>query len=157
VDLLNAGFVERILLALREADFPPDCLVLEITEGVVLQDIAAAEAVMHRLRNAGVHFALDDFGSGYSNLAYLHRLPISLLKLDRSLVNDLENTRSAQAIVQHLVALCHDLGIRAVCEGVERESQAVFLSNAVCDEVQGFLYSRPAPSEEIDTMLRSAA
>jgi diguanylate cyclase (GGDEF)-like protein len=156
IDLLSPGFVDRVVDALDDVGYPADRLVLEITEGVVLQDITAAEAVMHQLRDVGVQFALDDFGSGYSNLAYLRRLPISLLKLDRSLLKDLENTPSAQAIIEHLVALCHDLDIRAVCEGVETQSQATFLSDVFCDKAQGFLYSRPAPPAEIQRLLNEA-
>lgn len=155
LDLLSAGFTDRVLRALRATDYPSDRLILEITEGVVLQDIATAEVVMRKLRGAGVHFALDDFGSGYSNLAYLHRLPISVLKMDRSLLKDVEHARSGQAIIQHVVALCHDLNIRAVCEGVERETQAHFLSDVMCDKAQGFLYSRPAPPTIIEEILRN--
>jgi len=155
LDLLSVGFTDRVLGALRDSDYPSDRLILEITEGVVLQDIATAELVMRKLRGAGVHFALDDFGSGYSNLAYLHRLPISVLKMDRSLLKDVEHARSGQAIIQHVVALCHDLNIRAVCEGVERETQAHFLSDVMCDKAQGFLYSRPAPPAIVEAILRT--
>lgn len=155
IDLLSAGFTDRVVAALEDASYPPHRLILEITEGVVLQDIATAELVMRKLRDAGIQFALDDFGSGYSNLAYLHHLPISVLKMDRSLLKDVEHARSGQAIIRHVVALCHDLEIRAVCEGVERESQANFLSDVMCDKAQGFLYSRPVPPATIEAILRS--
>jgi diguanylate cyclase (GGDEF)-like protein len=152
LDLLTSDFADRTLSELQATGFPADHLVLEVTEGAVLDDVDAAIATMRRLTAAGVQFALDDFGSGYSNLSYVHRLPISTLKLDKSLLGDPVGG-SADAIIEHVVALCRQLKVRAVCEGVETTDQAAFLRRIACEFGQGFLYYRPASVPAIERLL----
>lgn len=154
VDLLHPGFVERITTLLAECAFPSDRLVLEITEGVLLGDLRMASEVMEVLSAAGVLFALDDFGSGYSNLLYLRHLPLAALKLDRSLVQGIASDGGAMAIVRNLIALCNDLDIRAISEGVESEEQARTLLLMSCEYAQGFLFPGPFSAAEADAVLR---
>jgi diguanylate cyclase (GGDEF)-like protein len=146
VELLDRNFERAVLRAIREEAFPANRLVLEITEGVVLHNLEAARKVMLGLRAAGVAFALDDFGSGYSNLSYLRDLPLAALKIDRALILDLETDRAAQAIIRNTVSLCRDLDISVVCEGVETTGQLAFLETIGCHRAQGFLFYRPLPS-----------
>jgi EAL domain-containing protein (putative c-di-GMP-specific phosphodiesterase class I) len=104
------------------------------------------------LRALGVRIALDDFGSGYSNLGYLQRFPIDKLKIDRAFVTPLGRTANAGVIIQAIVALGRALGLKVLVEGVETEEQRVLLRMAGCDEMQGFLFARPVPSKAIDRL-----
>lgn len=157
IELLDDGFAEDVLAALEQNQFDAGRLVLEITEGVVLRNVSLAKTVMTRLCDRGVTFALDDFGVGYSNLSSLTRLPISVLKIDRSLLLDVETDPSAQVIIRNIVALCHDLGVRAVSEGAERAGQLNFLRSIGCDSVQGFLCGRPVNAALAEAMLLESA
>jgi diguanylate cyclase (GGDEF)-like protein len=154
LDLLHPGFVDRISRILAGCGYPGERLVLEITEGVLLDDLQAATEVIATLASKKVMFALDDFGSGYSNLLYLRHLPLAALKLDRSLVQGIGSDGGAMAIVRNLIALCNDLDIRAICEGVETEEQARILTFMSCEYAQGYLFSKPLWAAEADLVLR---
>lgn len=153
LELLHDGCAEGILRILDEEAFSAGHLVLEITEGAVLQNVGGAVKVMNRLRRHGIAFALDDFGSGYSNLSSLRRLPISFLKMDRSLVVDLERDDAAKIIIRNVIKLCHDMGIRSVGEGVETTEQLHFLREVGCDAAQGYLCGRPGSAEDVAATL----
>jgi EAL domain-containing protein (putative c-di-GMP-specific phosphodiesterase class I) len=131
-------------------------LLLEITEGAVIQNLALVERVMRNLRASGVQFALDDFGCGYSDLSTLRKLPISVLKLDRSLLIDAENDVAARIILRNVVALCRELRIRSICEGAETAAQLRFLREIGCDSVQGFASGRPSSPAAVEAFLRPA-
>jgi diguanylate cyclase (GGDEF)-like protein/PAS domain S-box-containing protein len=141
--LAEPGFCELVESVLAETGFPADRLWLEITEGALLRDPAAAIAILESLRSAGVHLAIDDFGTGYSSLSYLKRLPVEALKIDRSFVEHLETDPDDRAIVEAIVALGGTLGLEVVAEGIERPGQAVELATRGCHLAQGFLYGRP--------------
>lgn len=145
-EFLAPNFVEEVLEALAAANMSGDRLVLEITESVMMARLDVAGGIMNRLKERGVAFALDDFGCGYSNLAYLRQLPITTVKLDQSLLSDVEDAK-AQAIVRYVVALCRELGIVTVCEGVETIAQLDFIRSIGCDHAQGYLLGRPTPGE----------
>jgi diguanylate cyclase (GGDEF)-like protein/PAS domain S-box-containing protein len=136
--------VHSILL---ETGLKPDRLELEITEGVLIDDFSRAVSILRKLKLLGVHIALDDFGSGYSSLSYLHAFPFEKIKIDRVFVGDLENNHHAMAIVRAIVTLGHSLNIPVLAEGVENDSQLSFLAQEGCDEVQGYLTGRPQPIE----------
>ena len=155
LELLERGFTRSVEQLLIETGFPAEKLVLEITEGVALKNMRVAERVMRRLLRTGVRFALDDFGCGYTNLSYLRRLPISILKIDGSLLVDVATQQPAQVIIQNIVSLCHDLGIRSVCEGAETEGQLSFLRDAGCNAVQGYVLARPTPAADVVPMLEA--
>jgi len=140
--LADPNFPERVESLLREIDFHPAQLILEITEGALMRDPAAAVASLERLSRLGIRLAVDDFGTGYSSLAYLRQFPVDILKIDQSFVNDMLDypTRSlAQAIVQ----ISHTLGLMPIAEGVESEEQAAALRSFGCDMAQGYLLARP--------------
>lgn len=157
LELLDPGFTSAIMEALAVADVRPSHLMLEITEGAVVQNIDLAAHVMTKLRSLGVTFALDDFGCGYSNLSTIRKLPISVLKIDRSLLVDAVTERPARVILRNVVNLCRELGIRSVCEGAETEAQSQFLREIQCDSIQGFASGRPQCARDLDGFLRSSS
>ncbi len=155
--LRNADLVERIGDILRHHRLAHDELELEITESVAMSDPASAIEQLEALRRLGVMLAIDDFGTGYSSLAYLKRLPIQVLKLDRAFVRDIENDENDAAISAATLALAHSLGLMVVAEGIETEGQSRFLRAHGCDLLQGYLYGRPEPAAALAARWRAAA
>ena len=141
---------------LKESGFEPSRLVLEMTEGVLIENPDETAARLLELRALGVRLALDDFGSGYSSLSYLQRLPFNKVKIDRSFVTSLDHSANGGVIIQAVVTLCRALGMSVVIEGVETEEQRVLVRLAGCNEMQGYLFAKPAPREEIDRLLANA-
>src|SRR4029077_84917 len=139
-----------------ETGVPPSRLILEITEGVLIDNPEEMVTRMKDLHALGVRLALDDFGSGYSSLGYLQRFPFDKLKIDRSFVTALGNSANGGVIIQAIVALGRALGLKVVVQGVETEKQRVLLRLAGCDEMQGYLFARPAPAKAIDRLLVQA-
>jgi EAL domain-containing protein (putative c-di-GMP-specific phosphodiesterase class I) len=131
-------------------------LILEITEGVLIDNPEEMLKRIEELRALGVRIALDDFGSGYSSLGYLQRFAFDKLKIDRSFVTPLGRSQNAAVIIQAIVALGRALDVTVVVEGVETEEQRVLLRLAGCDEMQGFLFARPASVEAITPLVASA-
>jgi predicted signal transduction protein with EAL and GGDEF domain len=146
-------FVDTVATILRESAVPPSRVVLELTEGLLIDEPETAKSRLEDLRKLGVQLALDDFGAGYSSLTYLQRLPFDKLKIDRGFVAALEHSANTGVIIQAIVALGRALGMSVLIEGVETEEQRVLLRLAGCTEMQGFLFARPAPREEIDRLL----
>jgi|GEM_PF-4553533 len=146
----HPDFVEQVLTALEEAGARPRLLKLELTESLLLEDVADVIAKMTVLKEHGVTFSLDDFGTGYSSLSYLKRLPLDQLKIDRSFVHDVTTNQNDATIVRTIVALGHSLGLEVIAEGVETEEQRKFLAGIGCYAYQGFRYSRPMPVEEFN-------
>ncbi len=136
-------FAQRVGQVLARLGVQPRQLELEVTESVFMGDSAAAIGALQRLHDSGIRIALDDFGTGYSSLSYLHKLPIGVLKVDRSFVSELGQRDSALALTRSIVALARALRLRVVAEGVETQRQAALLIELGCDELQGFLYARP--------------
>jgi EAL domain-containing protein (putative c-di-GMP-specific phosphodiesterase class I) len=136
---------DKVAAALVRSGLPADALVLELVEDTLMTSPQRAHDVLSQLREMGVRTSIDDYGTGYSSLAYLHRLPADELKLDRSLTADLAADPRAAAIVRHTVALAHDLGLRLVAEGVEHAATARLLAQLGCDVAQGFAVARPMP------------
>jgi diguanylate cyclase (GGDEF)-like protein len=153
VQMRDRKFVELMSAVLAETKIAPSRIVLEITESVLIDDPETAKSRLEDLRALGVKLALDDFGSGYSSLAYLQRLPFDKLKIDRGFVAALEHSANAGVIIQAIVALGRALGLSVLIEGVETEEQRVLMRLAGCNEMQGFLFARPTPREDIDRLL----
>ncbi len=134
---------------------PPECLVIEITEGLLMESHEDVPAKLKRFRAAGVSIAIDDFGTGYSSLSYLQRFDIDFLKIDRSFVKDIDSDSDDRALAEAIIVMSHKLGLKVVAEGVETEAQRDYLRAAGCDYVQGFLYARPMPAADFEALLRS--
>jgi diguanylate cyclase (GGDEF)-like protein len=147
--------VTDILGALGRAGVAPRHLMLELTESLLIDDTPAVGAAIAALRGAGVRFALDDFGSGYSNLAYLRRLPLEKLKIDRSFVRDIETSDAARAIIEHVVGLAHRLGLGIVVEGVETRAQLDFLRSVGTELAQGYYFYPALPADEMSRLLEA--
>ncbi len=146
-------FVDRVAALLAESRLAPARLVLEVTEGVLIDNPEAAKARLDDLRALGLKLALDDFGAGYSSLTYLRRLPFDKLKVDRGFVAALDHSADAGVIIQAIISLARALNLSTLVEGIETEEQRTLVRLAGCDEMQGFLFARPAPREEIDRMV----
>ena len=157
VQVRDRGIVELVRSALAESGVPPARLMLEITEGVLIDNPDEMLRRIDDLHRLGVRIALDDFGSGYSNLGYLQRFPLDKLKIDKSFVAALGTSSNGGVIIQAIVALGRALGLSVLVEGVETEQQRILLRLAGCDEMQGFLFARPAPAKAIDRLLAQAA
>lgn len=151
------GLAELIADLLNECGLESHCLELELTETAVMQDRDTALAVLHELKRLGVGLAMDDFGTGYSSLSYLKLFPLDCIKIDRSFVRDMTENPEAAAIVRAIIAMARSLRLRLVAEGVETEAQLAFLRHHQCDEMQGYLFSRPLPAEEVEQLLRREA
>jgi predicted signal transduction protein with EAL and GGDEF domain len=156
VQVRDRAFVDVVSAVLRESGFEPSRLVLEMTEGVLIDNPDEMTARLQELRSLGVRLALDDFGSGYSSLSYLQTLPFDKLKVDRSFVTALNQSANGGVIIQAIVTLGRALGMGVVIEGVETEEQRVLLRLAGCSEMQGYLFARPTPRDEIDRLLAEA-
>lgn len=147
---------EKIEQILAVTGLAPHCLGLELTESVLMQDVEVHIAKLKRLKQLGLLISLDDFGTGYSSLSYLKRFPIDEIKIDRSFVDGLLIDENDTAIVRTILAMAQGLGLRAVAEGVETTRQRDFLAKCHCDEMQGYLFSKPVPPQSIAVLLASA-
>lgn len=139
--------VDRLLAALSRHQLQPSRFTCEITESVAMEDTAVTQRSFERMRSAGLHVSIDDFGVGQASLSYLRRLPAAELKIDASFVQDLATSSDARAIVEAVVRLAHALGLRVVAEGVETERQRDLLVALDCDELQGYLFAKPMPAK----------
>ena len=148
VDLVSSVMAETGIASTR--------VVLEVTEGVFIDNPQETQLQLETLRALGVRIALDDFGTGYSSLSYLQKFPFDRLKIDRTFVASLGTSGNAGAIIQSIVTLGHALGMKVLAEGVETYEQRVLLRLAGCDEMQGYLFAKPVPTAEIDAMLMTA-
>ncbi len=143
-------FVDRVLMTLERTGANPYLLKLELTESLLIADVADVIAKMDALKARGVGFSLDDFGTGYSSLSYLKRLPLDQLKIDQSFVRDILIDPGDAAIARTVVALADSLGLAVIAEGVETEAQRDFLASLGCHNYQGYLFSRPLPVQEFE-------
>jgi len=153
-DLMDPAFSRKLIGRLAKTALPATALTVEITETFLLQDLALSRRHIERLAAKGVRIALDDFGTGYSNLRALMHLPIQTVKLDRSLICDVGRDARVSRLVGSMLHAARALGVSIVAEGVEDEAQALFLRAAGCDRMQGYLFARPMPAEEMEAVLR---
>jgi diguanylate cyclase (GGDEF)-like protein len=157
VQMRSRGLVELLRTALAETGIAASRVVLEVTEGVLIDNLEETQVKLEALRALGVATALDDFGTGYSSLNYLQKFPFDRLKIDRSFVASLGATGNSGAIIQAIVTLGHALGMKVLAEGVETNEQRVLLRLAGCDEMQGYLFAKACPAESIDKILSRPA
>lgn len=140
---------------LVENRLPPELLELELTETLLMEDVQAANSILHKLKGLGITLSLDDFGTGYSSLAQLKRYPLDILKIDRSFVMDISAGRGGESIIRTIIELAHNLGMTAIAEGVETLEQEAFLREHGCDAIQGYLLGRPMPAEQFWAWLQT--
>lgn len=154
-EFTGLGLIQSVKNALAEADLSPERLELEVTETTLLSDTEVGTTVLNGLRAMGVRIALDDFGTGYSSLNYIRSFPFDKIKIDRSFIQDIETSADCQAIVRAVTGIGEHLGIGTTAEGVETMSQFEHLRAQGCDQVQGYLFSRPVPAAEVAELLRA--
>jgi diguanylate cyclase (GGDEF)-like protein len=150
----QTDLAEEISIALRDTGLAPGDLELEITESSIMDNLVSATAVLAELERLGIRIAVDDFGTGYSSLSYLKSFSIHCLKIDRAFIRDIPGDENDTAIVRTIIALAGSLGLTVVAEGVETEAQLAYLRANHCDQVQGYLFSRPLPPDECIRLMR---
>jgi EAL domain-containing protein (putative c-di-GMP-specific phosphodiesterase class I) len=148
------GLEERIRDLLAETEMDPNCLELELTESVLMQEGDHTASLLANLSELGIGLALDDFGTGYSSLSYLKRFPITRVKIDRSFVRDIATSEGDAAVARAVIAMAHGLGVDVVAEGIETLEQLAVLRRYDCDEGQGYLLGRPVMPAEVPEVMR---
>jgi predicted signal transduction protein with EAL and GGDEF domain len=144
-DLNSPDTILAIMDMIRRSAVSPERITIEITETAVIRDFEQARYALSELKQLGVHLSLDDFGTGFSSLHCIHRLPLDKVKIDRSFVREIDVDAGAQDIVRSIVSLCKSLRLTCVVEGVETETQATVLRELGCNVMQGYLFGSPAP------------
>jgi EAL domain-containing protein (putative c-di-GMP-specific phosphodiesterase class I) len=153
LELARENFAEAVMLTLRQHYTPPELIELEVTETAIVNDFALAERHLRELRHHGISVAIDDFGTGYSSLGRLRQLTLDTLKVDRIFVDGVASSEADRTVVGHIIGMAHTLGMTVVAEGVETDSQLEILRSLQCDQIQGFLLSRPLDWEVAERLL----
>jgi EAL domain-containing protein (putative c-di-GMP-specific phosphodiesterase class I) len=153
VDLRHAQFRLMIEQMEQEMACDPRSIMFEITESAAIQDFDQTVPVIRWLRERGYRILLDDFGTGYSSLTYLQKLPIDIIKIDRSFINDISNREDQKLMFRSVIALAHQMGLQVVAEGIETQEQLDTIKESGCDLAQGFLFARPMPADELKNWL----
>ena len=133
----------------------PKIIEFEVTESIIVRDVESAIDLLHGLTDDGYSISIDDFGTGYSSLSYLARFPLSTLKVDKTFIDNLETNSQSRAIAKAIIAMAHGIGVKAIAEGVETVEQLAILRHLGCDQMQGYLFSRPLPEIELTELLKS--
>lgn len=149
----QADFAGKVLQILRDSGFYPHHLELELTESTLMTNAEENIETLNKLNALGIRIAIDDFGTGYSSLSYLKRLPVDILKIDRSFVSEVPGNRDGAAIVEAIIAMARSLGLHIIAEGVETAEQLEFLQTRKCNEIQGYYFSRPLPVQQFEQLL----
>jgi EAL domain-containing protein (putative c-di-GMP-specific phosphodiesterase class I) len=157
VQMRSPQFVKRSLEVIRASGIDPSRVEFEVTEGVLLDNLERTRVQIDELRAAGVTIALDDFGAGYSSVGYLKSIHFDRIKIDRSIVSNLLHDRRQQSIIQGTVMMAHGMGAAVVAEGVESTEELLLLRLAGCEELQGYLFHRPMPAQELHALLQQPA
>jgi EAL domain-containing protein (putative c-di-GMP-specific phosphodiesterase class I) len=152
--ITDLGFVASVRRTVESKAVDPRRMILEVTESAVIQDPARGLKALQELKQLGVSLALDDFGTGYSSLSYLKDLPIDILKIDRTFIDNIASSRTEALLTGATIALGHELGLRIVAEGIERPEQLKKLIDLECDYGQGFLFSPPLSYADFDEFVR---
>lgn len=153
--LREPDIVKQVMDTIEESGIPADQLEIELTESAIMEQPAETIELLRRFKKLGIGLAIDDFGTGYSSLSYLHRFPFDTLKIDRSFIKNITTSSDDAAIVRTIIAMAHSLRLNVVAEGVETTEQAIYLRNNNCDQLQGYLFSKPLPAQEFEILLRA--
>ena len=149
LQLMQDDFINMVIDILRKKDLEPSCLELEITETILMEFIENNMEKIKKLSDLGIKISLDDFGTGYSSLTYLRELPINILKIDKSFIDDITFSDNKSGIIGSIISLAHELGLKVVAEGVETKKQLDYISYHKCDIVQGYFISKPMPKDDV--------
>jgi EAL domain-containing protein (putative c-di-GMP-specific phosphodiesterase class I) len=152
--LSHPGFEDMVVRVLGDSGADPDLITLEITESMLIHDTAGKADVLERLRAMGTRIALDDFGTGYSSLSSIREMPIDILKIDKSFIDNIASSPEAVSLTQTIIRLANDLGLTTIAEGAEKLEQVEILRELGCQLVQGYYFSKPVPATELQTGLR---
>jgi diguanylate cyclase (GGDEF)-like protein/PAS domain S-box-containing protein len=147
--------LQSLVAVVERMGVDPKVIEFEVTESIIVRDVESALELLHSLTNGGYAISIDDFGTGYSSLSYLARFPLSTLKVDKTFVDNIESKSSSLAIVQAIISMAHGIGVKAIAEGVEKKSQLEILRKLGCDQLQGYIFSKPLPEKEIAELLKS--
>ena len=147
-------FVDSLMNIIRKYDVAPEEIELEITESILIDDFRAVTEKMQLLKEYGIRISLDDFGTGFSSLSYLKKLPINTLKIDKSFTDTLLTDSATRIITESIVSMVKSLGFESIAEGVEEEQQYKYLRAIGCDIIQGYLFGKPLSQEEIEQLLQ---
>ena len=150
VQVYNPNFYKKLLNIIRRYDIPKKFLEVELTESSFVENTVDLYRGMERLREEGISFSMDDFGSGYSSLNMLKNVPVNTIKLDREFFNESVATQKGKTIIEHTIGMINDLKLQVIAEGVETNEQAAFLNDCGCLAAQGYYYSRPMPVDEFE-------
>jgi EAL domain-containing protein (putative c-di-GMP-specific phosphodiesterase class I) len=150
------GLADIIRRILEEYNVNPALLELELTESVLMIDPESAVEILRDIKSSGIGLSIDDFGTGYSSLAYLSKLPIDTLKIDRTFISDIINNHEDAAITRAVIVLAHELDLKVIAEGVETFDQLDLLVKNGCDQIQGYLFSKPVTSDECAALIKSS-
>lgn len=151
---IHNGLVTTIEQILKETSLDPEWLELEITEGILMEHVEKNIAILHQLRAKGISISIDDFGTGYSSLAYLKRFPVDIIKIDQSFIRNLSEEPEDISIVRAVITLGHSFNMKVIAEGVETSEQLQLLKRLKCNEMQGYLYSKPLSVKDFEVMLK---
>lgn len=155
VQFRDPAFIDSIQLALSDHGVEPGRIYLEVTESALMDDVQRCEDILRTLKKLGFFLSLDDFGTGYSSLSYLKRYPFDKVKIDQSFVRDIGSNPTDSVIVKVIISMAHGLGLKVVAEGVETETQCEIMRANVCDEIQGYFFSRPVDAQALGELLAS--
>jgi len=149
------GFSDLVLDIIKETGVHPQQLELEITETILMNNLDIASEVLNKFHSKGISISIDDFGTGYSSLSYLKQFPISSLKIDRVFIKNIMTDKYDKNIVNSIICLAHGMGLKVIAEGVETLGQLNLLKNMSCDEIQGFLLSKPIDADNIISLVKA--
>ncbi len=154
-ELQHTDLETRVDKLIRDTGIDPKCVEMEVTESIFMQEIEQTVTLLERLSKKGIRFSIDDFGTGYSSLAYLRRLPVSVLKVDKSFISDTETGNDARSIVSSIINMAHSLDLEVIAEGIEDDEQREFIQSENCDRAQGYFYGKPLSTGEFEDLLRT--
>jgi EAL domain-containing protein (putative c-di-GMP-specific phosphodiesterase class I) len=154
VDIVEPGFKSEVESILTATGLMPDQIHIEITERLLMDEPERAKKTLQACRDIGAHISIDDFGTGYSSLSYLHYFPINILKIDRSFITNMVNDKNALELVKSIIALCQNMKMKIIAEGIETKEQKDLLRKMKCDSGQGYYISRPIPEANLNELLK---
>jgi EAL domain-containing protein (putative c-di-GMP-specific phosphodiesterase class I) len=155
LEFRSENFLDNVFAILEETGIAPQSLVIELTESVLMKRAEVAESILRTLREKGVQVAIDDFGTGYSSLSYLRKFPVDALKIDQSFIRQISTAPDETGIVTAVISMARSLKLRVIAEGVETAEELAFLRTQLCDEVQGYYFSRPVAAPQFADLLKT--